>query len=95
MKCIRCGQCCISAILHITLCGMTDEFIKDYARWLSFHGCDDMKRIDNDKGSTLMFRIPKMCTHLSFDTKNGLSSCAIYKDRPMICKDYLCERIGD
>jgi len=44
-----------------------------------------------DEPDVLACKVPLICQHLTFNPKTGLSACAIYEDRPPICRNFLCE----
>lgn len=88
-ECHRCGQCCNAAniILHSI---KIDEDKQEFADWLIYHGMN-VKRFPMDDGDAMQVRIPILCRHLTYG-KDGKASCAIYEERPQICKDYKCPR---
>lgn len=88
MACRRCGQCCNKALIILSDCKLENPIYRDMARWYSYHHCE-VKIDDRDGGMAI--NIPLVCQHLIYDTKSGMAFCAIYDDRPDICKDYLCE----
>jgi len=40
-------------------------------------------------------KMPLVCQHLKYNPKTGVSSCAIYENRPKVCRDFLCEAAKD
>lgn len=57
-------------------------------KWLEHHGC----KLERLGPNTVGVRIPIICKHLVFDDRTGLASCAIYEQRPAICRDHWCRR---
>jgi Fe-S-cluster containining protein len=62
----------------------------DAARWEEFYAARGIHTERN--GNTLKVRVPQRCQHLGYDYTNGLFGCAIYEDRPAICRDWSCEK---
>jgi len=59
----------------------------DFARFLSYHG---LTLRDRDDGLMEVYGQSK-CIHLHTDKANG-SKCAIYEDRPEICRRWTCDK---
>ena len=78
MSCIQCGQCCTTAQISIIVS-------EDLAHYYSNFG---VETFGDGKGNLVCrFRVPTVCKHLLRD-KKGKASCAIYENRPQICRDY-------
>lgn len=73
-------------------CSLEQEKYRDLAAWYSHHHCS--VKVNEEDGSLAVF-IPLVCKHLGYDTKSGMAWCMIYKDRPKICRDYICEAAED
>ena len=87
--CKRCGHCCTSAFFALTD-RPADEDNLELARWISYHGCEVMKYHSAQVNKeVLSIRIPIVCQHLK--RENGVYTCAIYENRPKVCRDYLCK----
>lgn len=88
MACQRCGHCCVKVFFtHSALDLGQDD--KEMGAFFRHHHCE-VVTLEKDNQTMLGIRIPLVCKHLSF--QNGLSSCAIYERRPVICKEYECAR---
>jgi Fe-S-cluster containining protein len=64
-----------------------DDDPKEIKRLIEYHGCLPTK---NKKGE-LGIIIPLTCIHLEFI--DGKSRCRIYEKRPVVCKEYFCEKV--
>lgn len=89
MKCQRCGQCCVTAIISVE---KARADLQELGKWLECHRCS-LEYFDSADGTRLLgIRIPLVCQHLGFDQDTGLASCGIYETRPTICREYRCKR---
>lgn len=79
MACTRCGKCCRTYAIAMH----RDE---DYGRFLAYHGLCLRAR----EGGGMEVYGESKCRHLKSDAK-GRYRCAIYDDRPKICRDWLCD----
>jgi Fe-S-cluster containining protein len=91
MACKRCGQCC-NTVFFILGSIKVDADEQEFSRYVSYHRCD-VRRVDLGDGGAeaLGVKMPLVCEHLRYNPKTGLSSCAIYENRPKVCRDFLCE----
>ena len=78
--CQRCGNCCRN--WAIAMCPN-----EDYARFLTYHGIIVRERRD---GYMEAYGESK-CVHLRTSKEHG-TSCAIYEDRPELCRNWACEK---
>ena len=78
MACKRCGQCCFSYSIGL-------EIDEDIRKWLTYHGLVIRDLADDRMGIMGHSR----CEMLQFES-NGMTSCAVYQQRPAICAQYLC-----
>ena len=85
-QCNRCGQCCNTYSFWLTNRSFDDDS-KEIKRLIEYHNCIPMK---NAKGE-LGIKIPMTCIHLRWD--GDKSSCAVHDDKPVVCKEYCCEKI--
>jgi Fe-S-cluster containining protein len=79
MACQRCGKCCRTYAVAMARNA-------DYARFLSFHGLVIRERPD---GGMEVYGESK-CRHLR--ASGQTTSCAVYDERPTICREWACER---
>jgi Fe-S-cluster containining protein len=63
---------------------------QEFGLYFQHHHCQITKRELDDGSTCLGVRIPLVCKHLSL--KGGVASCRVYEKRPVICKNYLCQR---
>jgi Fe-S-cluster containining protein len=89
MECLRCGQCCTKVIITLTDIKV-DNDTEDFGKWLQYHRCG----VGENNGFAVL-DIPLTCVHLQYEPKTNRASCAIYNERPKICKDYQCLRIRE
>jgi hypothetical protein len=85
-ECDRCGLCCSTYSFWMSNRSF-DNDPKEIKRLILLHGCQPMK---NDKGE-LGISIPIKCSALIF--KDGQWTCALGDKRPVVCKEYFCERM--
>ena len=67
-----------------------DDDPKGIKKLMEYHGLRPLK---NAKGE-LGINIPGDCQHLTKD-KDGKYGCAIYEDRPVVCREYYCQMAID
>lgn len=84
--CENCGRCCNSYTFWM-INRSFDNDEKEIKRLIEYHGCEPIK---NKKGE-LGIKIPMTCRHL--EIKEGKSRCKIYESRPLVCKEYFCEKV--
>ena len=87
-KCLRCGQCCISAFFADAAVPIGED-PKEKARWWQYHHCEVVPYPKGDKFA-MGVRVPLTCMHLIY--RDGQYSCKIYDKRPVLCRDYFCPR---
>lgn len=87
-KCLRCGRCCLWATFSLK--GEADNDRQEIKRWLEGHHCVSVLYPEKDGKMTMGVRIPLICQYLK--CKDGVYSCKIYETRPVICKEYFCQR---
>jgi Fe-S-cluster containining protein len=63
---------------------------KEIKRLIEYHHCSPIK---NAKGE-LGISIPLTCIHLGWD-KEGKSFCKIQDKKPIVCKEYYCQRVKE
>ena len=85
--CERCGLCCKGYTVWMTNRSFDDD-PKGIKKLMEYHGIQPIK---NAKGE-LGIHIPGDCKHLTQD-KDGKYGCAIYETRPLVCREYACEKI--
>jgi len=88
-NCRRCGTCCDKTFIFLR-----DVLSKDDSwgvkKYFDAHKIKNITRImDNIEYFILI--LPNSCEHL-IKNESGICSCAIYDNRPEICKNYFCER---
>ena len=92
MACKRCGQCCTR--MTFIMGGMKIDGgpdVESFVRYVRAHRVDTRWIKTSEEGTpVLAVQVPLNCTHLIHDEQTGLCSCAIYEDRPEICRQYLC-----
>ncbi len=76
MSCQRCGRCCHDF-------GMFVADDADIGRLFSYHGLTVEKRPEG-----LYVKGSNPCKHLRYNPK---PECAIYVNRPQVCRDYICD----
>ena len=76
--CTRCGKCCRQYAIAM-------KPNADFGRFLTYHGLVLRDRTD---GLIEVYGESK-CRHLKSSSK-GRYSCAIYDDRPQICRGWKC-----
>lgn len=64
-----------------------DDDPKEIKRLIAYHRCIPMK----DKNGELGIKIPMTCIQLGW--KDGKSYCKINATKPVVCKEYYCEKI--
>ena len=84
--CERCGKCCDTYSFWMGNRNFDDD-PKEIKRLIEYHGCIPMK---NAKGE-LGIKIPMTCVYL--EMIDGKSVCKIHDEKPVVCKEYYCERI--
>ena len=80
MSCKRCGQCCFPYSLRI-------DYDPEVYRWFSYHGAIVQQL--GDKHMAILSH--SKCGMLVFN-EDGTTGCAVYPDRPAVCREYVCER---
>ena len=90
MACKRCGLCCIHCdILHQEITPESATMLTDRMRWFVLHRCDAQIVSLEDGRKFAMARIPLTCRNLD-KNKDGFF-CKDYKNRPQLCKDFMCD----
>lgn len=77
--CIRCGDCCRKYALNLNLGEPMTELLTAHY---------------GKPQNSIRVRVKHDCQHLRFD-ENGQSECAIYEERPAICRNFLCQPAQD
>jgi Fe-S-cluster containining protein len=85
--CQRCGYCCMTAFLTLENVPIGQDD-KEIAQWLDLHHCEPM----DYQGRCLAVKIPLVCAWLQFDPEKGFYRCADYEHRPVLCREYQCQR---
>jgi Fe-S-cluster containining protein len=88
MNCDRCGDCCKSMDFMEELGYDSDA---DAARWQEFYAARGI-HTERNGTRTLLVRVPQRCQHLEYSYTHGNYSCAIYSNRPDICRDWQCDK---
>lgn len=89
MACKRCGQCCVN--LHFILGGIqSDDDKLEMQRFVALHGCEVYRVQEDGHPDVMGVKVPLNCRHLQYDGNSGHCSCAIYENRPEICRGHLC-----
>ena len=87
-SCLRCGHCCKAVYLNFGMGHASTEkervVAKDFLRWAALHEGVIVRWIDEDTAE-VGYNTP--CKRLEFN-EDSKSSCAIYEDRPEICRRY-------
>jgi Fe-S-cluster containining protein len=65
--------------------------IMDQLKWFNLHRCDTNLISYKDGKKRAVLRIPILCRDLDQD-KDGKFFCKHYDTRPMLCREFLCER---
>jgi len=60
---------------------------KEIKRLIEYHNCKALKNKQGEMG----IKIPISCIHLGFN--DGKAYCKIYETRPVVCKEYYCEKV--
>lgn len=83
--CQRCGKCCREYAIAMVKNA-------DFARFLTYHGL-----VVRDRSGHLMEVYGESkCRHLKSESgKPSLMTCAVYEDRPEICREWECERMAE
>jgi len=90
-KCKKCGGCCKSPFIAFEGIDLDKGDPLELVRYYNYHNFDPMQKVIGGK-RVLCIRIPIPCNYL--DEETGL--CVIYDNRPIVCRDYFCEKaIGD
>ena len=84
-KCENCGTCCRGYTFWMTNRSYDDD-PKEIKKLIEFHGLITMR---NKKGE-LGIHIPSDCIH--YGKKDGHSFCKIQDAKPVVCKEYYCEK---
>jgi len=84
--CNNCGQCCDSYSFWLTNRDF-DTDPKEIKRLAKYHGLILMK---HKRTGELGIKIPITCKHLGW--KNGKSFCKINDTKPVVCREYFCEK---
>lgn len=85
-ECEQCGQCCNTYSFWLTNRSY-DNDPKEIKRLIEYHCCEPMK----NKRGQLGIKIPMTCIELRLI--DGISSCDIHDHKPVVCKEYYCEKI--
>lgn len=80
--CAKCGGKCCQQIFLPLSSTITSTMTADEIRWINLH--KKMKCVI--RGEVLCVRIDNPCGYV---LKNG--QCAIYKERPQVCRNFKCE----
>ena len=91
MHCNRCGKCCQSTFFALRDVPVNKD-TREIGRWASYHGVKTMK-YPIDGIDYLAVSLPNPCQFL--EEKDGKCSCIIYENRPNVCKEYYCNKIGE
>jgi len=91
MACNRCGRCCMNPVVALHNLPVNGDK-KEIGRWLQGHGVQIMK-MDNGKEEVLAIQFNSICGHLAFE--GNQTACRIYENRPVICREHICERAKD
>ena len=86
--CKRCGNCCRSTFFAL----MNTPYDKDereVGKWAMYHGVETARHRSNGI-DYLAISLPGDCKYL-IET-DGVCSCKIHNDRPIVCKDYYCKK---
>ena len=84
--CDRCGDCCRTYSFWMSNRSF-DNDPKEIKKLIEYHNCEPIR---NAKGE-LGIKIPMTCIHLR--NIDGKCDCAIQDDKPVVCKEYFCERV--
>lgn len=84
-ECEHCGLCCNSYTFWMSNRSYEND-PKEIKKLIEYHNCEPMK---NAKGE-LGIKIPIACVHLRMNDKK--SECLIHDKKPVVCKEYYCER---
>ncbi len=84
--CQRCGDCCKS-LDFVEILGYDAD--SDAWRWEEFYSARGVHT--ERSGNRLKVRVPQRCQHLRSNYKGTIYSCAIYADRPDICRGWKCQ----
>lgn len=87
-ECLRCGKCCQSVYLTVTLAeNATEEERKkndDVLTWASLHEDVVVQKVDEH---TNLVGMDRPCRFLAFDDE-GKATCLMYENRPEICRRF-------
>ena len=84
--CERCGKCCNTYSFWMTNRSFDDDLL-EIKRLIEYHGCTPMKNKEGELGIS----IPMTCIHL--EMIDGKATCKIHDTRPVVCKEYYCEKV--
>jgi len=84
--CERCGKCCNTYSFWMTNRSFDDDPL-EIKRLIEYHGCTPMKNKEGELGIS----IPMTCIHL--EMIDGKATCKIHDTRPVVCKEYYCEKV--
>jgi Fe-S-cluster containining protein len=87
--CSRCGQCCREVFFAIDKAYTEDGL--DHLEWAQYHGFTITYRDDIYGRRLWGVELNTPCMHLRDET-DGKTSCAIYENRPKMCRDYSGEK---
>ena len=87
-KCERCGLCCDGYTFWMTNRSYDDD-PTEIKKLIQYHGIQPIK---NAKGE-LGIHIDTPCIH--FEMVDGKSSCKIQDNKPIVCKNYYCQKVKD
>jgi Fe-S-cluster containining protein len=85
-KCDQCGLCCRGYTFWMTNRSFDDD-PKEIKKLIEYHGLTTMK----NKQGELGIHIPSDCIH--YEMVDGKSSCKIHDTKPVVCREYYCEKI--
>ena len=84
--CDRCGLCCSSYTFWMSNRSFDDD-PKGIKRLMNLHAIEPVRNKEGELGAC----IPIRCKAMIFDGEHW--ACGIYKNRPVVCKEYFCERM--
>lgn len=88
LDCRKCGECCMSLILHCEASPMaTEEEVRDQMRWIGLHGPANLiSTARTKKGFNVKFSLP--CRELTVEKLCGIQK----KGKPIHCQLDRCSR---
>jgi Fe-S-cluster containining protein len=85
-KCEQCGLCCQGYTFWLTNRSFDNDEL-GIKKLMEYHGLTPLR---NAKGQ-IGVHIPGDCVHI--DKSNGKFRCKIYETRPVVCREYFCEKV--